>query len=147
VAEDLALGARLKQAGLRLVPALGMDLLSVRMYRDLPELWRGFSKNLSRSAGSGTPGFALAQFPLALCHLLPWILALSGRPLALVALVLSLALRLAAARLWRRPLADILLQPVGTTLVLAIGIRSALTPFWPVAWKGRTPCRIPATQS
>jgi hypothetical protein len=45
VVEDLALARRIKGAGLRLRYLLGLDGIDLRMYRDFPALWEGWSKN------------------------------------------------------------------------------------------------------
>lgn len=140
VVEDVALGIAVKRCGLRLVPAFADHVLEVEMYRDFPETWQGFSKNLSQAAGGGLTGFVIVQIPAALCFLAPWLLALSGRFPSLLALSLLAALRIGASLLWKRPLSSLLLHPLGSLLLLAIGIRSAFVPLWPVQWKGRIPC-------
>lgn len=147
VVEDVSLATLVKRSGMRLVPALAHDVLRVAMYRDFAELWRGFSKNISNAGGGGLGGFAVVQVPATFAFLLPWLLAPSGQFLSLAALALLVALRLGAAALWRRSPGSVFWHPVGSVLILAIGIRSALSPIWPVAWKGRLPCRTLATPS
>lgn len=147
VVEDVSLAALVKRSGMRLVPALAHDLLRVAMYRDFAELWRGFSKNISNAGGGGLGGFATVQIPATFAFLLPWLLAPSGQFLSWIALALLVSLRLGAAALWKRSPACVFWHPVGSVLILAIGIRSALSLIWPVAWKGRLPCRTLATPS
>lgn len=147
VVEDVSLASLVKRSGMRLVPALAHDLLRVAMYRDFAELWRGFSKNISNAGGGGLGGFATVQIPATFAFLLPWLLAPSGQFLSWIALALLVSLRLGAAALWKRSPACVFWHPVGSVLILAIGIRSALSPIWPVAWKGRLPCRTLATPS
>lgn len=147
VVEDVSLATLLKRSEARLVPALAHDVLRVAMYRDFAQLWRGFSKNISNAGGGGLAGFATVQVPATFAFLLPWLLAPSGQILSWISLALLVALRLGAAALWRRSPACLFWHPVGSVLILAIGIRSALSPIWPVAWKGRLPCRTLATPS
>jgi chlorobactene glucosyltransferase len=147
VVEDVALGGAIKRSGGRLVPAFADEVLDVEMYRDFRETWNGFAKNLSQAAGGGVTGFVIVQLPAALCFLVPWVLAPSGRFPSLLAFALLVALRIGASVLWKRPLRGVLWHPVGSLLLLAIGIRSALVPFRPVLWKGRVPCARTAPQS
>ena len=146
VVEDIALGMAVKKDGRKLVPALARDLLEVEMYRGPGEVWNGFAKNLSTLGGGGLPGFLLVQGPGAFLYLLPWILPFFG-PAGWIPLILLVALRLGVAALWRTNPVRILWHPVGSLLILAIGVRSALIPLWPVAWKGRIPCKSNATPS
>lgn len=147
VVEDVALGAAVKRSGWKLVPALAHDVLEIEMYRGFREAWNGFAKNLSQAAGGGVTGFVIVQAPASLCFLAPWVLATSGRFPSLLALSFLVALRIAASLLWKRPLRSALWHPIGSLLLLAIGIRSALVPLWPVLWKGRVPCARTIPQS
>lgn len=146
VVEDIALGMAVKKSGRKLVPALARDLLEVEMYRGFPQVWNGFAKNLSTLGGGGLGGFLLVQVPGAFLYLLPWILPFFG-PLGWIPLALLVAQRLGVSAIWRTNPVRILWHPVGSILILAIGVRSALIPLWPVAWKGRIPCRNNATPS
>lgn len=47
IADDLAFAARAKAFGLNYYCLFGDGLIETRMYRNLPEIWRGFSKNLA----------------------------------------------------------------------------------------------------
>ncbi|MDQ6694783.1 MAG: glycosyltransferase [Chloroflexota bacterium] len=51
IAEDLEFAKAVKGDGYRLFLADGRDLMSVRMYTNLPELWEGWSKNVVLSFG------------------------------------------------------------------------------------------------
>jgi cellulose synthase/poly-beta-1,6-N-acetylglucosamine synthase-like glycosyltransferase len=45
IVEDVGLARRIQQAGLKYWYGLGLDLGDVQMYRSLPSLWEGWSKN------------------------------------------------------------------------------------------------------
>jgi hypothetical protein len=45
IVEDVGLARRTQQAGLKYWYGLGLDLGDVQMYRSLPSLWEGWSKN------------------------------------------------------------------------------------------------------
>jgi chlorobactene glucosyltransferase len=146
VVEDIILGAAVKRSGRRLVPALARDFLEVEMYRGLEEVWNGFAKNISTLGGGGLSGFLLVQGPGIFLYILPWILPFFG-PSGWIPLALLVALRLGSGAIWRTNPVRILLHPAGSLLFLAIGVRSALIPIRPVAWKGRIPCKSNATPS
>lgn len=84
VAEDLALAQLLYERGKRTMVALGLELLSTRMYGSLGEIVRGWMKNIY--AG----GLDAAPFGAAGRKLLP--LALLTTPLAMLAPVVVLLL-------------------------------------------------------
>jgi len=46
IVEDVWLGRKIKEHGLKLTVADGFDILSVRMYRNFKDIWNGFSKNI-----------------------------------------------------------------------------------------------------
>jgi chlorobactene glucosyltransferase len=60
VVDDIALGQRVKAAGLRWRLADGQSTVTCRMYRNFGEVWEGFSKNMFASLGSNIPLFLLA---------------------------------------------------------------------------------------
>jgi chlorobactene glucosyltransferase len=66
IVEDVWLGRKIKEHGLKLVAADGSDLLSVRMYRNAKDIWNGFSKNIF--AGLDYSSFSL--FAMILIYLL-----------------------------------------------------------------------------
>ncbi|MCC7105941.1 MAG: glycosyltransferase [Chloroflexi bacterium] len=85
--EDFAFARRVKGTGRRLIIADGSDLVSVRMYRSLREIWEGFGKNsyfeASREPGGIVAGILLPWLTCALPLLVGVILGLRrllGRP-------------------------------------------------------------------
>lgn len=153
VLEDVALAQRVKRAGFRLHFAITRALAETRMYRNLAELWEGWSKNLFTLLGSNhvttwgivarelliwvAPSLTLA---LALwCTALAesgWLLATLSGALAVGCLIAAQAFSL--ARSGASP-GLALLAPVGRFLLVALIINS-----WyqhailkKVSWKGR----------
>lgn len=138
VVEDLALGRRVKEKGLRLSAALSTRLVATRMYTGLGPLWRGFGKNLVVLTGSGflRPPVVLAAYALA--NIAPWVLPWSGFRAWLLPLGLWLAARLIAARVYREPAMAWLWSPAGALLIPVLAARSwSLHRSRSAAWKGR----------
>jgi hypothetical protein len=109
VVEDLALARAIKGQGFRLRYLLGLDWLSLRMYRDFASLWEGWTKNwllgldrdVAKALGAGALVVQLYAVPWLL---LPPALVLAwrwGAPLPALAALLGIALQL-AIRLWSR---------------------------------------------
>jgi chlorobactene glucosyltransferase len=149
IAEDLAFARNLKADGrFRLLLAAGEELASVRMYRSLGEIWRGFSKN----AFAGTQGNLVAlllgtAFLLTISAAPP---VLAWRALrkrrwseALEALACSAATMAAAGWAFERtrvPRRLGFFQPLGTAFFAAIALDSARLTLSGrgVSWRGRT---------
>src|SRR5439155_14622398 len=92
VTDDLELARLVKGAGYRLRAADGRELVSVRMYTSLKEIWWGFVKNAS--AGAGGPLRALGGALLVGITALPFFAApfLRGGQLALALAVCAVAM-------------------------------------------------------
>jgi chlorobactene glucosyltransferase len=73
VADDLSLAERVKAAGGVIRYPIGTDLMKVRMYATLGEIWKGWSKNLFAGArGDVVKGVAgIVLVPIV--HVLPWV--------------------------------------------------------------------------
>jgi hypothetical protein len=138
VVEDVALGRRVKEAGLRLVPVLATGSLEVRMYRGSAALRGGFGKNLYALLGRHPLSFlaALLVFWLAAIH--PWSAVMLGRREALVPLLLLIALRATGVGFFRHGWGSLLLHPLGSVLTLLVAIESMLGHHrGRLRWKGR----------
>lgn len=151
LAEDMALGRRIKEAGLGLAACLSVRDVSVRMYRGAGEVRAGFRKNLVVLTGTGRFRAALVLAAYLAIFVVPWALALwaafslalgaaSGlAPMAaLVPGLMLLASRLAVAAAYREPAWAWLASPIGSLSVLALAVQS-----WrgyharSLTWKGR----------
>jgi len=152
VVEDLKLAQRVVASGRRLALFLGDAQLSTRMYTSLPELMRGWRKNVYAGGREAMPLGALGQllFPFLLCF--PsvaqlWPIAMLGLGLAGVAVPIPpLAATMAIAatlgfwlvtyhrahqRMWWA-----LTYPLGALVLLAIAL-TAIARGQRVEWRGR----------
>ena len=141
--EDTRLARAWREGGRRSLCLDGRNVVSVRMYRALAEIWRGFEKNFFpafRGAASFWAFVALHFF----IFLLPFALA----PLALVyawawpfaaAAACVLVARAALALRFGHPLWSVPLHPLGGALLVALGVSSWLRcrVGRGVEWKGR----------
>jgi chlorobactene glucosyltransferase len=147
IVEDVAFARRLKEDGRFRYLLGGHELASVRMYRSLPEIWSGFTKNIYFGAGgdlralAGAVVFLLttSAVPIALCARN----AARRKPLLALEAFASLGTIVAAQAFGMRRagfsprLAP--LQPLGTLLFAAITLNStfAVLSGRGVAWRGR----------
>jgi hypothetical protein len=159
VAEDLALAQAFYRAGRRLHFAFAERLMETRMYRSLPELVEGWSKNMVLGGRRSFPGQPLLQalVPVMLVSAFaywlvpPVVVALTGGGGGLgAAATLATAL---SALFWvlislgmRIPGWYGLLYPLGALVALSIGARSAWRGGRKVEWRGRayTPSDVSA---
>jgi chlorobactene glucosyltransferase len=163
VLEDDALAGVVWEAGFTTQLAAGEDLFTVRMFRSLGEIWRGYGKNLFQSLSgrpSGSPRVLTTflvtllggcLFPFALFAAECWWLAhrlvpassyLFACALALTAFDLFLTLVYFGSISYglRCPPWYAFTTPLGGLLLLAIFARSVYG-VWggrPVSWKGRS---------
>ena len=137
--EDQRLAQLWRQRGERGFCLDGRTAVSVRMYRSLREIWRGFQKNFY-------PAFqhAWTFWGYLLLHtsifVLPLILVAAAPSWITVSAVVALALvRILLALRFRHPLWTVLMHPVAEAVLLGIGLAS----WWRcrsgrgVEWKGR----------
>jgi len=148
VVEDLTLARRIKASGHRLRYLLGVDLLDLRMYRDWPSLWEGWTKNwflgvdrdLIRALGSMAVVLQLFSVPWLLLALAPWAGGWGLAGPALIAITLQLLLRLWSRWRFGVPLRFWWLAGVGGPVIGAIvpaSIWKTLTGRgW--TWRGRS---------
>jgi chlorobactene glucosyltransferase len=146
VADDLELARLFKGSGRRIRAENGTQLLSVRMYRSLREIWWGFAKNGTAGAGGpllaalGTVALLWALSPFAL---FPWALAAGHLRIAGLAGACCAAGVLQRARIYRLLFRLgphwALLAPLGQLVfagIMAHSIARAVTGKGPM-WKGR----------
>lgn len=148
VAEDLALGRRVKGHGLRWRLADGSTRIRCRMYHSFREVFQGFSKSLFPGFQYNVPLFVLALLwagVLALEPLLVLLLRLNGAPisdlsLGLAATAVGFTLLLGGISYPRFDFPSYLafLYPLTVALTIIIGICSlVLVLLGRCTWKGR----------
>ena len=145
--DDLALAQAVKRSGALLVPADGTDVIRLRMYHDVGELWRGWRKNAAFASPNGvTKGVAPAA-ALAVLGLLPVIALVRGAQtrdatfatMGAAGFAAQCALQRLAGPIVDTPARYAATLPVGTTFMAAAAMRGAvdrLTGRGPV-WRGR----------
>jgi cellulose synthase/poly-beta-1,6-N-acetylglucosamine synthase-like glycosyltransferase len=109
VVEDLALARAIKGQGFRLRYLLGLDWLTLRMYRDFASLWEGWTKNWLLGLDRDVPKALGAGMVVVQLYAVPWLLlppALVlawrwGAPLPALLALLGIGLQL-AIRFWCR---------------------------------------------
>jgi chlorobactene glucosyltransferase len=150
VAEDLALAQAFYRAGRRVHFAFAERYMETRMYRSLPELVEGWSKNMYLGGRRSFPEEPLLRRLVPVMLILvfafwlvpPAALALTaGRgPLgaaAIAATVLSATFWALVSLGMRIPVWYGLLYPLGALAALGIGVRSAWRGGRRVEWRGR----------
>jgi len=144
ICEDVCLARVWRARGHRGLCLDGQDVVAVRMYRSLREIWLGFQKN-SYPAFRHWWSFWLFMAFHVWCFVLPFIFApvvVTGRMTALPALLAVaciLILRALLAIRFRVPLWSALAHPLAELMFVGVGVSS----WWHwtrgkgVTWKGR----------
>jgi chlorobactene glucosyltransferase len=148
VAEDLRLGALLKESGARLRLESGEDLISTRMQTNLRDLWEGFTKNMFAGMQFKVLQTLGGSLSMALFAVLPvfvglavcaaggaWVLWLP----CLLAWLFQVTIFALVNRRWGVPVAYALTMPLGFALFDAVLLNSAwrILSRRGVTWKGR----------
>jgi glycosyltransferase involved in cell wall biosynthesis len=155
VVEDVELGRRIKQHGLKLWYGLGHDLAQVRMYQSFAALWEGWTKNWHLGSNRDWRSTLYGAFVTFLVFAVPWLgllIALIGGTLrgfdswtiaAIVLSALSILLHYNLRRLTQRltniPLRYWWLSGLGGVVVSAIAVASIIKveTGWGWTWRGR----------
>jgi len=137
--EDVRLAHLWRAKGERGLCLDGQDVVSVRMYRSLAEIWSGFQKNFFPAFRRESSFWLFILFHLAVILAPVMALALFRAWPLVAAAACVLAARVLLALRFRHPLWSALLHPVAEVVLIAIGLSS----WWRcktgkgVAWKGR----------
>ncbi|WP_064741684.1 glycosyltransferase [Hamadaea tsunoensis] len=135
IVEDIALGRRTRQRGLRLGLALGGDLVQTRMYTSYPETVAGLGKSVRAAHGDSDALLAASAAFHLVAYTMPWLMWNRGAAWRAAA-VLGLAERvLTSAKTGRRgyvEAAAVPIVPLAALPVYAVAARRA------ARWKGRT---------
>lgn len=159
ICEDKALAARVLQHGLTLRVLAAEHFARTRMYRDLPSLWEGFSKNatellgsvratLTAAAGAAAFGWTALVLPLAVLLAAvtqPSAATVGGAVLALAGTGIVIGIHVGTARHFRIPPVFGLTFALGFSAVACLACCGAVAHLTGrVRWKGRT-YRLPKT--
>ena len=138
--DDQALAESVKATGSLLVPAFAGDLVRVRMYEGLDELWRGWRKNTSvgLARGSAWPAFAAAVVGAA-AAVGPWVALVRGpRGAGAVGVLGQLAARIDVHAVTPAPRRYWPTLPLGVLFLCVVSLRSSLDRLrGGVDWRGR----------
>jgi chlorobactene glucosyltransferase len=145
VAEDLALAQLYVRHHLDIFLTHGDQYMAVRMYRSLPEVIEGWSKNLALGVPLMFPPNAVVRraapylmWVPGLCWIVPPLVwAVTGWAWAAVTWAISLVIWVAVYRAEGAPVRYAWLYPLGAAMVAYIMIRSAIRGGRKVEWRGR----------
>lgn len=135
--EDTRLAQLWRERGERGLCLDGQDIVHVRMYDSLGDIWRGFQKNFFPAFRHETSFWVFLALHTSI-FLAPFFLAFVNVNCALVA-ALVLAMRALLAIRFRHSSWSVLLHPLGEAILIGVGLSS----WWRcktgkgVAWKGR----------
>ncbi|MGE3800372.1 MAG: glycosyltransferase family 2 protein [Candidatus Kapaibacterium sp.] len=149
IIEDVALGHRAKEVGIRTALAAAVDTVECKMYGSLSEIIAGFSKNFFPGLGYNwilLIGFVLFTFALYIAPLgflvagiLQGNFSLTLFWMPLSQLTTGIAIRLLTARTFKQESGYALLHPLSSLMAIIIGINSARLSLRKggMVWKGR----------
>lgn len=149
IVEDVGLCKQAKRNGLAVAVFNGADAVSCRMYRGLPELWNGFSKNLYAGLGNNPFGLFALMLLVVLFYLAPWYYLVGalgtgtftaeGLWLPLSQILVAVSSRIIISAKCRQPLWPGLLHGISQALLLLIALNSFRQSVFGSgpSWKGR----------
>ena len=137
VIDDIGLARQFRAHGLRTTHVV-TDLISARMYHGLREVVFGFEKNLFAILGSTWSALLMAILMVWL-HILPFVLAVAGRPVSIAIVAICTLIRLMIAIRGRYSLLNAVFLHVPMVLVwLYILVQSTwMTARRGIHWRGR----------
>jgi hypothetical protein len=137
VLDDMALARALTRSGFTGQVANGADVADCRMYSNRKDLNAGYKKSLW--SAFGTEGSALLVTIALLCtNVLPFVFALSGKLVALIASMLLITNRLVVARFTRSSSWSAFLHPFSILYLNFLTLASILAhKKGETSWKGR----------
>jgi hypothetical protein len=154
IVEDVQLARRIKTQGFKLWYGLGHDLATVQMYRSLPQLWEGWTKNWHLGGNRNTQATLFGALVITILYPLPWIagglaMAVLPRHPVLGAIGVSIALGSILWQIWVRQKVTMLanipgrywwLSGLGGLIAAAIPVASWIKTEtgWGWTWRGRS---------
>jgi chlorobactene glucosyltransferase len=147
--EDVFLAKEVKKSGRRILLANGYNLVKCRMYENMTEVFKGFSKNFFAGMSFSLPMMALFQLHFLALFVLPFVLVIYSLftqefsvellYLPLFQYSLSTLIRLLITLRFKMPLLQAFLHPISVLFGMAIGINSVRWAYSSIGsqWKGR----------
>ena len=143
--EDVALGravAARADEGMRLMNCEALQFSRCRMYRNMPEVWEGFTKNLRAAFEDSLPGFIAVGILQFCCYLLPFLLLLlpvGHKGLIIWQILVIYGIRVLLTWRFQTSWVGCVLHPAGEMVSLLIALNSwRRSARGGVSWKGRT---------
>lgn len=136
VLDDIDLARLLVRNGFHGGVCDGSTIASTRMYSNFTEIRAGYGKSLSQGFGGIVGSLAIATV-MAISGVLPFIYAVSGSTVAMIALLLVIASRMVSAFSSRSLLIDALLHSISTIIFIYLLLYSNLF-HKQITWKGRS---------
>ncbi len=128
IVEDVWLARRVKEFKGKLIFADANSLVSCRMYRNLKEVWQGFSKNLFAGLSFSFAGLFFTVLTYLTLFVLPPLLMLTGvlklNTINSVIVVIPVLMRLMQAVRFNQPVAFSFLNPLSALFIVAVAINS-----------------------
>ncbi len=149
IVEDVWLARAVKENGLKLIAEDGQEMLSVRMYRNLKEIWNGFSKNIFAGFEFSTIALFVVMAMYTLLFFAPFVFLAAGvivlnnvNDILFLTLIQVLILyigRILVSAKFRLGFLSTILHPIGALMVILISINSWKWIFFGSGsrWKGR----------
>ncbi|TNE44648.1 MAG: glycosyltransferase [Deltaproteobacteria bacterium] len=139
IVEDMVLCKKAKRKGIRVVTVMAFSEISVRMYDSFRGIREGFSKNLFGLVQYRLLPFVFVGTLFAALAVAPWVMPFVLGGLWWLTLPMLLGVRVLLAYVAGHPTSSVLLHPIGSVLLMAVGVES----FWRtltrrLSWKERT---------
>ena len=148
--DDVWIARQVQASGYRVMIQDGSEIVSVRMYQGLREIWEGFSKNFFAGLEYSFPLLGIATLGLGAVYLVPYLILISGLVLKkgvvswillpLGQILIVWLMRLLVSIRWGFEFRWVLAHPLAVGLSLLIALNSAYrtTSGRGVQWKGRS---------
>ncbi|KAB2953406.1 glycosyltransferase [Heliorestis acidaminivorans] len=145
--DDMEMARAVKRVGHKLTLAAIHDDVEMRMYQNGTEVWNGFKKNTFAGIGRNIFLLLLITLYYTFLYLVPPVffffsLLLTGTfwPLALLAWLMGLLLKVVIDRKSRQPIWLSLFLPLSILIIILIGWDSTRSAYWGSGyiWKGRS---------
>ena len=138
ITEDVQFARSLKAKNFLVKTYLGGELISCRMYHDVRESFKGFSKNFYPGSGLTPYVFLILTVFLTFCFTIPFILVFSEKIFILPLMLVILQRILISIQSRQHVIINLLFHPLQIAMLLLLGINSVIAAKKKIRrWKGR----------